>query len=274
MSNPTPAGATDSLGRIRSLWRYPVKSFRGEQIDEADVTSAGVAGDRAYAVRDRETGRVLSAKRWARLFECAARYPKGPETPPEITMPDGTTIAAPAAAPALSAWLDRDVEVVRAEPGVMSLFEIAIQTIDEIESGVDQLAIDAGDYPCPPGGFFDAAPLHVMTTATLAAMHGLYPGGRFDVRRFRPNLLVDTGDATGCVEEGWVGRTLAIGGQARASILMSTIRCVMTTLPQEDLPRDPKILRTVAQSAGGNAGVYAAVELRGRIHVGDTLRLI
>jgi uncharacterized protein YcbX len=274
MSDTASETGPGTLGRVQALWRYPIKSFRGEQIDEADITAAGVAGDRGYAVRDRETGRVLSAKRWARLFECAARYPTGPDSAPEITMPDGTTIPAAEAAPALSAWLGREVDLVRAEPGTMSLFEIAIQTVDEIEAGVDQLAIDAGDYPCPPGSFFDAAPLHVMTTATLAALHALYPGGRFDVRRFRPNVVVDTGTATGCIEEGWVGRTLAIGGQARAPVLMSTIRCVMTTLPQEDLPRDPKILRTVARSTSGNAGIYAAVELRGRVRVGDSLRLI
>ena len=273
MSDTSGSGG-GSLGRVSALWRYPVKSFRGEQIDAAEITVGGVAGDRAYAVRDRETGRVLSAKRWARLFECAARYPDGPTSTPEITLPDGTTVPATNAAPALSAWLGRDVELVRAEPGAMSLFEIAIQTVDEIDAGVDQLAIDAADYPCPPGSFFDAAPLHVITTATLATLHALHPAGRFDARRFRPNVVVDTAAATGCIEEGWTGRTLAIGGQVRAGVLMSTIRCVMTTLPQEDLPRDPKILRTVAQSASGNAGIYATVEVRGRVSVGDPLRLV
>ncbi len=268
------ASPSVSAGRIQALWRYPVKSFRGEPLDAAEITAAGVAGDRAYAVRDRETGRVLSAKRWARLLECSSQYPDGPDAPPAITLPDGGTVPASDAAPALSAWLGRDVEIVRAEAGVMSVFEIAIQTVDEIEAGVDQLAIDAGDYPCPRGSFFDAAPLHLVTTASLTALRSLHPSGRFDVRRFRPNVVVDTGDAAGYIEEEWVGRTVALGGQARASALVSTIRCVMTTLPQDGLPKDPKILRTIAQSANGNAGIYATVELHGHVRVGDPVLVV
>jgi uncharacterized protein len=261
-----------NLGRVQAIWRYPVKSFRGEQIDAAEVTATGLAGDRAYALRDRTTGRVMSGKRFARLFECGATYPNGPDAPPEITLADGRRVALEHATAALCAWLGRDVEIVRATPDSMVQYEIAIQTVDEIEAGVDQLAIDAGDFPCPPGSFFDAAPLHVITDGTLAALRAAYPAGNFDVRRFRPNVLVATGGSE-YVEDGWSGHTLAIGGELRASVLMGTIRCVMTTLPQQDLPRDPRILRTVAQNAAGNAGVYATVALRGTIRVGDPVTL-
>ena len=263
----------DVLGTIEAIWRYPVKSLRGEQVQRADVTTNGLVGDRAYALRDRATGRVLSGKRWARLFECAASYPDGPSAPPTITLPDGKRLATAAAAGALSAWLFRDVELVRATPEHAAEFEIAIQTVDDIEAGVDQSAVDAGDYPCPPGTFFDAAPLHLLTDATLAMLSAAYPEGRFDVRRFRPNVLIATGGAPGLIEEGWSGRTVALGGDVRASVLMGTIRCVMTTLPQEDLPRDPKILRTVAQRAGGNVGVYATVAAAGVVRVGDRVEL-
>lgn len=261
------------LGRVQAIWRYPIKSFRGEQVDAAEVTPTGLAGDRAYALRDRASGRVMSAKRFARLFECGATYPDGPDAPPEVTLADGRRVPLAQAGDALSAWLGRDIEIVRATPESMAQYEIAIQTVDEIEAGVDQLAIDAGDFPCPPGSFFDAAPLHVITDGTLAALRAAYPLGNFDVRRFRPNVLVATGGAE-YVEDGWSGRTLGIGGELRASVLMGTIRCVMTTLPQQELPRDPKILRTVAQHAGGNAGVYATIELRGRIRVGDSVTLL
>jgi hypothetical protein len=265
---------TNALGHVHAIWRYPVKSFRGEPLESAEVTPNGLAGDRAYALRDRATGRVMSAKRWARLFECAAAYPDGPAAPPEITLPDGTRLPLAGAGTALSTWLRRDVEVVRATPNETSQYEIAIQTIDDIEAGVDQSAIDAGAFPCPPGSFFDAAPLHVLTDATLAALHAAYPDGRFDVRRFRPNVFVETGGGVGYLEDGWSGRTLAIGGQVRASVVMGTIRCVMTTLPQGELPRDPNILRTVAQQAGGNAGVYATIDLRGTIRIGDSVALV
>ncbi len=263
-----------TVGRVEALWRYPVKSLRGEQIQDADVTATGFAGDRAYAFRDRATGRVMSAKRWARLFELSARYPDGPAGPVEITLPDGSRVGSEGAAGAVSAWLGHDVELIQAAPDAMSQYEIAIQTVEDIEAGVDQLAVDAGDFPCPPGSFFDAASLHVITDATLAALRAAYPTGQFDVRRFRPNVLIETGAPPGPLEEDWTGRTIALGGQVRAAVLMTTIRCVMTTLPQTDLPRDPKILRTLAQGFGGNAGVYANVELRGRVRVGDPVAVV
>src|SRR6266481_944396 len=141
----------DVLGTIEAIWRYPVKSLRGEQVQRADVTTNGLVGDRAYALRDRATGRVLSGKRWARLFECAASYPDGPSAPPTITLPDGSRVGvAAAAAEMLSAWLGRDVELVRALPDHSAEFEIAIQTVEDIEAGVDQSVIVAGAYPCPP----------------------------------------------------------------------------------------------------------------------------
>src|SRR5204862_3646508 len=131
---------------------------------------------------------------------------------------------------ALSAWLGHEVDVVRATSEPAAQYEIAIQTVEDIEAGVDQSAIEAGDFPCPPGTFFDAAPLHLLTDATLAVLRAAYPEGRFDVRRFRPNVIIATGSAPGLIEEGWSGRTVALGGDVRASVLMGTIRCVMTTL--------------------------------------------
>lgn len=262
-----------TIGRVRAIWRYPVKSLRGERLESAEVTPNGLAGDRAYALRDRLAGRVMSGKRWARLFECAARYPDGPEAAPEIVLPDGSRLRVESAAAALTAWLGHDVELVRARADESSQYEIAIQTVDEIEAGIDQSTADVGDFPCPPGAFFDAAPLHVLTDATIGALRASYPDGHFDVRRFRPNVFVETGGGPALIEEGWIGRTLAIGRETRASVLMGTIRCVMTTLAQDDLPRDPRILRTVAQRAGGNAGVYATVEQPGTIRVGDAVVL-
>ncbi len=263
-----------TAGRVDAIWRYPIKSFAGERLERAEVTANGLAGDRAYALRDRVTGRVMSGKRWARLLACGATYPDGPNAPPAVSLPDGRRMSLDSAGAALSAWLERDVEIIRATPETAAQYEIAIQTVEDIEAGVDQLAIDAGDFPCPPGSFFDAAPLHLLTDATLVALHAVHAAGAFDARRFRPNVLVGTGGATGLVEESWPGRTVAIGGQVRCSVLMGTIRCVMTTLPQSDLPRDPKILRTVAQSASGNAGVYATVDVRGTIAVGDAVTVL
>jgi hypothetical protein len=116
--------------------------------------------------------------------------------------------------------------------------------------------------------------VHVLTDATLAALQAAQPSGCFDARRFRPNLLLQTDAPPGYVESEWPGRILAIGRAASIEVFMSSIRCVMTTLSQDDLPRDPAILRTLTEHAGGNAGVYARVEQPGRICVGDMVTLL
>ena len=103
-------------------------------------------------------------------------------------------------------------------------------------------------FDLPAGTFFDAAVVHLVTTATLDRLRSLYPMGRFEPRRFRPNIIVATGsDASGFIENDWVGHEIAIGEHVRLRVTMATGRCVMTTLPQGDLPKDSGILRTAAQ---------------------------
>ena len=126
----------------------------------------------------------------------------------------------------------------------------------------------------PPGTFFDLATVHLLTTATLDRLRELYPLGRFEVRRFRPNVvLMGSKGEKGFIEEAWVGRTLSCGPEVRLRITGPCPRCVMTTLPQGDLPADPGILRTAAQHNQVNVGVYAAVLRDGTIRRGDLLRL-
>src|SRR5258708_1981046 len=121
--------------------------------------------------------------------------------------------------------------------------------------------------------FFDCAIVHLLTTATLDRLHQLYPQGRFEIPRFRPNIVVlPASGEKDFVENGWGGHTLAIGDSVRLSITGPCGRCVMTTLAQGDLPRDPGILRTVAQHNKVNVGVYATVERGGTIHRGDAGR--
>ena len=126
----------------------------------------------------------------------------------------------------------------------------------------------------PPETFFDLAAVHVLTTATIDWLRELYPRGRFEVRRFRPNIVVEVASGEkGFVEDAWIGHTLAIGEKVRLSITGPCPRCVMTTLPQGDLPRDPGILRTAARHNQANIGVYAAVRRGGTIRRGDPLKL-
>ncbi len=112
-----------------------------------------------------------------------------------------------------------------------------------------------------------------MTTATLDRLRELYPQGRFEVRRFRPNIVVQLASEKGFAENTWVGGTLVIGTAVRLNITARCGRCVMTTLAQDDLPRDPGILRTAAQHNQVNVGVYAAVGRGGTIRRGDPVRV-
>lgn len=130
------------------------------------------------------------------------------------------------------------------------------------------------DWELPAGTFFDLAIVHLLTTATIDRLRELYPEGRFEVRRFRPNIVISTPpDAKGFVENDWIDRTATIGDQVRLRITGGCPRCVMTTLPQGDLPRDPGILRTAAQHNAANVGVYADVIAGGTIRRGDPVTL-
>jgi uncharacterized protein len=126
------------------------------------------------------------------------------------------------------------------------------------------------DFELPEGTFFDIAVVHVLTTATLERLHELYPQGEMAIRRFRPNIVIDTSDAAaGFVENEWVGRRLHVGEQVQLSVSEPCSRCVMITLPQGGLPKDTGILRTVAQHNNVHVGVYASVLRSGRIRRGD-----
>jgi uncharacterized protein YcbX len=125
----------------------------------------------------------------------------------------------------------------------------------------------------PPGTFFDLALLHILTTSTLNKYRQLYPDGRFEPRRFRPNIIIDTGDQEGFVENEWIGKTLSIGSEVKIKITGPCPRCVMTTLPQGDLPKDTGILKTAAQHNGVHVGAYAAVVSPGEIRIGDAVRI-
>ena len=125
----------------------------------------------------------------------------------------------------------------------------------------------------PAGTFFDLA-VDLLTTATINHLRALYPQGRFEPRRFRPNIVVSAGgDDAGFVENDWIGRTVATGDNVRLAITEPCPRCVMITLPQGDLPKDSGILRTAAQHNAVNVGVYASVVSDGTIRRGDPVTL-
>lgn len=273
------------LGRVRDLWRYPVKSMRGEPLHAAQVSERGIAYDRGYALLDQETGKIASAKRprlWGRLLQCQAQV-VSTEGAVCIELADGQELLASQdyADAVLSALTERSVRLVRTPPTAPEIERYwpdidGLQLRDTVTSG----RIGQG---APDGTFFDYAPLHLMTNATLAQLQALYPRGQVDPRRFRPNLVIETPDVMrGFVENNWVGRTLAIGAEVRLRVTDPSPRCVVPTLPQGELMEDIGILRAVAEHNrppvpaldGARLpclGVYACVERGGVIRAGDAV---
>ena len=287
---------SESGTTVTELWRYPVKSMGGESLAVADVTDRGLAGDRAFAVADRDTGKIASAKQprqWAGLLECAARYVDDPgaSAPVEITLPDGTTTRSdePDVDDRLSATFGRAVQLTTVAPegstylavwpeieGVMPDDFRAQNSVagDEPEGTLTDLALALAS---PPGTFFDVSALHVVTQATLDALAELAPESRFTVQRYRPNVVLG-GDGQPFGENDWTGRTLHLGEALTAMVILPTMRCIMTTLAQGDLPRDNEVLRTVAKhnrvelpglGTWSCVGAYAAVAGAGTVRVGD-----
>jgi uncharacterized protein YcbX len=232
------------------LWRYPVKSFLGERLEEAPFGPAGVEGDRGLALRDATSGNVLSAKKFSMLLTASARRDDGDVI---IAVPGAgeLSVADPDAPSKLSEWLGRPIEIVRAPGG---------DRRPAIEG-------DQGIFHGRPGGFFDSASVHIVTTSTLAAFGEWHPDGLFDPRRFRPNVVLDTAEP-GFVEETWLGDTLRLGDVA-IEITKPCSRCVMTTHAQQDLPVDRDILRTVNARNDEHVGVYGIVRVEGVARVGD-----
>ncbi|RPI21491.1 MAG: MOSC domain-containing protein [Acidobacteria bacterium] len=268
------------VGLVVSLWRYPVKSMMGEELNASEVTASGLLGDRAYALVSGSDGKVASAKnpgRWPRIFDFRAALAKDltlddPIPPVRITLPDGTVVTSkqPDVNRVLSNLFNR-VVTLESRPSAARA-SIAEEYWPDIEGLEYRDTVT--EFGLPEGSFFDAASVHVLTTATLDRLRELYPQGRFEARRFRPNIVVEAGNGErDFVENSWVGQTLAIGENVRLQIAGPCPRCVMTTLPQGDLPKDTGILRTAAKHNRANVGVYASVLRAGSIRRGDPVRL-
>jgi uncharacterized protein YcbX len=281
--------AGEPVGSVVALWRYPVKSMLGEELNASDVTERGLLGDRAYALVDDADGKIASAKnprKWPRMFEFRATLAtdadRGESLPAvRITLPDGDIVT--------SAQADHDERLSRALNRAVTL-QAAARGDDEPGGGAshgppagtaeeywpDMEGLDyrdtVTDFDLPQGTFFDCATVHVLTTATLDQLREFAPHSRFEVRRFRPNVVVET-SASGFAENAWIGSTIRIGDQLQLSITGPCARCVMTTLAQADLPKDSGILRTAAQHNGVTVGVYASVTRSGKIRRGDRIWL-
>ena len=232
---------------------------------------------------DAATKKVAGAKnprKWGNFFDFRAAYVEptpGKSKLPAVrmTLPDGTVVTSdqPDLPQILSKALGREVAFAQAQRGEESSGATAEEYWPDME-GLDYRDT-VTEWELPPGTFFDLAVIHMLTTATIDHLRTLYPEGRFEVRRFRPNIVVATGpDAHGFVENDWIDRTAAIGDEVRVRVTGPCPRCVMITLPQGDLPKDAGILRTAAQHNQANVGVYADVIAGGTIRRGDSVTIV
>ena len=281
------------IGVVRELWRYPVKSMAGEPLERSTLGPLGIPGDRGWAVRDEAAGEIRGAKKLPPLLRCIARYREEPTDdripPADIVLPDGDKTATddPEIDRRLSTLLGRRVTLHPRRPpddrahyrrGLpdhedmdTELRSIFGRLADEPLPDLSVLPPELFEYTSPLGTYFDLAPIHLLTTASLAA---LGPSDPFDRRRFRPNVLVETeAGIEGLVEAGWSGRTIRVG-EARLHGELPTMRCVMVTLSQPDLPKEPAVLRAIVREAGQNLGLYASVTDGGSVAIGDPVVLV
>jgi hypothetical protein len=276
--------------------------MKGEQLEQAELSVRGIVGDRAYALIDADTGKVVSAKSvklFPTMLNCRAELvgdPRSSSPPPPVRIffPDGSTVTSESddIDRALSDHFQRNVTLAKAAPDdfTIDMYHPDLGDLDpkgHRDVVVDQklgsaLFAELGlPSPVEAGMFFDLFPISVLTTSSLNRLNELQPHSRFDNRRFRMNVIVKSNDP-GFVENGWVGHQLSIGDTVKLRIAVPDSRCVMTTLAQDDLPKDPDILRGLARhnriqvaDAGQFpcVGVYAVVEAPGVIRKGDSVTL-
>ncbi len=284
------------IGTLKELRRYPVKSMGGELLEEAELTAGGLAGDRAWAVRDEVRGGIRGAKKIPSLMGLRARYTKPPaeqgSSPAEILFPDGSVLAtgdadindrlSKAVDQAISLWPLLPAEALdhyRRGAPTHEDFEQELRSIfgrapDEPLPDLSLFPPELLQYESPPGSYFDAYPLLLLTESSLREMQNRAPASLFDVRRFRPNFLIsDTVSSTPFPEQEWRGCRLQIG-DAVVCITIECPRCVMVTHGFEDLPKDSELMRALVRESAGNLGVYATVETPGRVRAGDPIRLL
>jgi len=258
---------------VAALWRYPVKSMQGVATDALTLGTRGVQGDRRFALVDSLTDRTLSAKTQADLLQATASETQDGSV--LVTLPDESTIRADdiAVDDVLSAWIGRRVSLAEAdtsdEPLTYDERSRAYEmTFDPEHDDAEQVPI-----PSPAGTFLDLAAVHVLTTGSIARCREARPGTTWDVRRFRPNVLVDL-DTDGFPEDAWVGHRVRLGA-AVIAVDQRTVRCAMPVRAQPGgLARDVEVFRTMNSLHDNHLGVYCSVVEPGLVRAGDPVELL
>jgi hypothetical protein len=286
------------VGSVAEIWRYPVKSMGGERLSQSAIATRGLHADRMWAVRDVELNTFTTARRWPVLLQCSARFvedPAGRSAEPGdvleviVTFPDGAEMSSsdpainerlsqligkPARLESLPALSEKEryrtPQATKAD--LRRQFAVADgEPLPDFSMFPVRKLAELARYATPVGALYDAYPILLMTRASLRAMAELAPGSQFDVRRFRPNVLIER-DGAELAEFDW------LGGRVRAPNVtfaaeIPTLRCSIPTRQQGDLPADPAVLKTINAHADHCLGVYANVASPGTLAEGDPLEL-
>ncbi len=281
---------------VSQLWRYPVKSMLGVRVDSIDLDELGIVGDRTWAVRDLERGGIRGAKKIGALMRLAASDVADGHV--EITLPDGSTVRTTDADvdERVSAALGHRVRLERLRPAddlehyrrgapdsddvVAELRGIFGRDDDEPFPDFSVFPPIIAEFESPPGTYYDAFPLMVMSEAALTALAAALPESNTDIRRFRPSFVVDTGDdgsdaaTPGHPEFDWTGRRATIGG-ATIEFGAPCPRCVMVTQEiNDEVPADRAVLRHIVRDLDQNLGVYATIVVPGEIRAGESMTFV
>ena len=288
-------GAVAVVGTVRSLHRYPVKSMVGEALGELDVAASGIPGDRTWAVRNLDVGEQQGARKLPRLLGLRAWFSPDDASTPFIGFPDGSTLPADSeeASDKVGAHVGARVELVslqmHADPSHFRNARLALsfsrlreelgvrsgEEAPDISSLGLRKLVELFTYATPPGTYFDAYPLHVLTTSSLRYVAERSGNPNIDARRYRPNLVIDSGDTKSLLEPDWEGASDEVG-ECKIRIAARTIRCSIPGRAQaiDGIEADKALVRAVAEHADRHLGAYAVVERPGRVRVGDPVRLL
>ena len=257
------------IGKIDSLWRYPVKSMRGEELDEAFAGYSGIYGDRLFAFRSSASPKgfpYLTAREQRRLLQYRPhfRYPDKAARPVNLTEAESMG-ANPVSADPSELTLDVETPAGKTlgidDPALMDMLRTDIDQKHQLTLMRSERALT----DCRPVSIFS------LQSAAQLAQEADTP---IDKRRFRANVYVDLTSAQGFAENEFVGRSLRIGPKVIIRILERDARCVMITLDPDSGEKTPAILKKVAQAHEGMAGVYGAVLVEGMLHKGDPVELL
>ncbi len=239
---------SDVVGTIGAIMRFPVKSLLGESLEQCEIIAGGVDGDRAHALLDPSTGKIASAKQpnlWRDLLAFSARTHAG-----AITVCDSAgnriDLDDPDFEAKFSQWLGRKVRLIDVRPAGIELNRARPDEVmsEGVDASVTQdvLAIAAA---APAGGFFDFAPLHVMTSVSLDATRAAAPAASIAAERYRPNIVIETPSSKMFAENEWVGRRLRIGDHVGIEVIAPTPRCAVPMLAHGALPHSREAVAAV-----------------------------